>query len=474
MRFNNIQLKRTVNVVLFFLLLSAVGVTKAFAQSFTVGKLNYSVNSDGVSVTVTGPVHGQATGELLIPETVTYNESTYSVTAIGSWAFYNCTGFTGNLVIPNSMTTIGDYAFRNCTNFSSVEYNATDCADVEAHSPFLDCSGTLTIGENVERIPAQMFSNATFTGSLIIPNSVTAIGSWAFYNCTGFTGNLVIPNSMTTIGDYAFRNCTNFSSVEYNATDCADASEYPFLNCGGTLTIGENVERIPANMFHYNEAFTGSLIIPNSVTTIGYNAFRECTGFTGNLVIPNSVTAIGEYAFKDCTGFSSVEYNATDCADVESYSPFENCGGTLTIGENVERIPANMFHNEAFTGSLIIPNSVTTIGYNAFRECTGFTGNLVIPNSVTAIGEYAFKDCTGFSSVEYNATDCADAEWYSPFENCGGTLTIGENVERIPAYMFKEAMFTLILSHAEIPPTIGTYAFYGIDHDIPVTCLVAR
>ncbi len=143
MKVNTIQLKRTVSAVLFFVLLSAVGLTKAFTQSFTVGKLNYSINSDGVSVTVTGHVNGTAaTGELLIPETVTYNESTYSVTAIGSWAFYNCTGFTGNLVIPNSMTTIGDYAFRNCTKFSSVKYNATDCADVEAHSPFLDCSGT--------------------------------------------------------------------------------------------------------------------------------------------------------------------------------------------------------------------------------------------------------------------------------------------------------------------------------------------
>ena len=84
---------------------------------------------------------------------------------------------------------------------------------------------------------------------------MTSIGEAAFYNCTGFTGNLVIPNSMTTIGDYAFRNCTNFSSVEYNATDCADASEYPFLDCGGTLTIGENVERIPAQMF-IDAAFT--------------------------------------------------------------------------------------------------------------------------------------------------------------------------------------------------------------------------
>ena len=397
MRSNNIPLKRAVSVVLFFMLLSAVGMTKALG--FTVDNLNYSVNSDGVSVTVIGHVDGTAaTGELVIPETVTYDGSTYFVTAIGNNAFSRCTGFTGNLVIPNS---------------------------------------------------------------------VTIIGNDAFYECTGFTGNLVIPNSMTTIGDYAFRNCMNFSSVEYNATDCADASEYPFLNCGGTLTIGENVERIPANMFE-DAAFTGSLIIPNSVTSIGEWAFYNCTGFTGNLVIPNSMTTIGDYAFRNCMNFSSVEYNATDCADASEY-PFLNCGGTLTIGENVERIPANMFlNNEAFTGSLIIPNSVTTIGYNAFRECTGFTGNLVISNSVTAIGEYAFKDCTGFSSVEYNATDCADASVYSPFENCGSTLTIGENVERIPARMFSNAAFTLILSYAEIPPTVGIYAFYSIDHDIPV------
>ena len=103
MRLNNIQLKRAVSVVLFFMLLSAVGLTKAFG--FTVGDFNYSVNSDGTTVTVTSHVNGTAaTGELVIPETVTYNGSNYSVTAIGSGAFRNCTGFTGNLVIPTLAT----------------------------------------------------------------------------------------------------------------------------------------------------------------------------------------------------------------------------------------------------------------------------------------------------------------------------------------------------------------------------------
>ncbi len=115
MRINKLQLKRAVSAVLFVLLLSAVGMTKALAQSFTVGDLNYSVNSDGITVTVTGHVNGTAaTGELVIPETVTYNRATYSVTAIGSGAFYNCYGFTGNLVIPNSVTSIGSHAFYYC------------------------------------------------------------------------------------------------------------------------------------------------------------------------------------------------------------------------------------------------------------------------------------------------------------------------------------------------------------------------
>ena len=381
MRLYTLQLKRAVSIVLFVLLLSAVGMTKALGFGFTVDNLNYSVNSDGVSVTVTGHVDGQsATGELVIPETVTYNELTYSVTTIGYTAFWLCTGFTGDLVIPNSVTSIESYAFR-------------------------DCSG--------------------FTGNLTIGSSVETIGVLAFEGCTGFTGNLVIPNSVTEIWNGAFSDCTGFSNVEYNATDCADMSGWtsPFSGCGGQLIIGDNVERIPDNMFSY-AAFTGNLIIPNSVTSIGDNAFCSCGGFTGNLIIPNSVTFIGDDAFCYCSGFT----------------------GNLTIG-----------------------SSVTLIGDGTFWLCTGFTGDLVIPNSVTTIGDNAFYFCSGFSSVEYDATNCADASSSSPpFENCGGTLTIGENVERIPANMFRSAAFSQILSQAEIPPTVGSNAFYGINHNIPV------
>jgi len=94
-----------------------------------------------------------------------------SVTSIGSSAFSNCSGFTGNLVIPNSVTSIGVGAFGYCTGF---------------------------------------------TGNLVISNSVTSIGSSAFEGCSGFTGNLVIPNSVTSIGSFAFSYCSNLTDAYLN------------------------------------------------------------------------------------------------------------------------------------------------------------------------------------------------------------------------------------------------------------------
>jgi hypothetical protein len=117
-----------------------------------------------------------------------------SATSIGSDAFYNCSGFTGNLVIPNSVTSIGSDAFRGCTDLTK-----------------------LSIGNSVTSIGSGAFQFCSgFTGNLVIPNSVTSIGSIAFYRCTGFTGNLVIPNSVTSIGSFAFYDCSSLTAAYLN------------------------------------------------------------------------------------------------------------------------------------------------------------------------------------------------------------------------------------------------------------------
>ena len=262
------------------------------------------------------------------------------------------------------------------------------------------------------------YSCSNLSGSLFIPNSVTTIGDYAFMGCQQITGCLTIPNSVTTIGNYAFAFCHLLS---------------------GSLTIPNSVITIGELAFSNCQGFTGSLTIGNSVTTIARAAFIGCIGFTGSLTIPNSVTSIGYEAFYNCSGLAEVYYNAINCADVP-LSPFIGCSGLLSIGESVERIPAHMF-----------------------QDCNGFTGSLTIPNSVTSIGYRAFENCTGFSGVIFNATNCADFYKYyiySPFNGCIGSFTIGESVERIPAYMFKGCNgFTGSLTIPNSVTSIGEDAF---------------
>ena len=201
-------------------------------------------------------------GNIIIPESITYRETTYSVTSIGGYAFSGCSGLT-SVTIPNSVTSIGDYAFRGCSGLTSV-----------------------TIG-----------------------NSVTSIGDYAFYGCSGLT-SVTIPNSVTSIGKSAFSGCTGLTSVTFNAEKCTymGSDSYPpvFNDCINltTLNIGNKVTIIPSSAFSGCSGLT-SLTIPNSVTSIGYYAFSGCSGLT-SVTIGNSVTSIGDYAFYNCTGLHSL------------------------------------------------------------------------------------------------------------------------------------------------------------------------
>lgn len=323
---------------LFLLVLLFCVAGLANAQTFTVGNLNYSLNSDGASVTVTGHVDGTAaTGELVIPESVELYGVEYPVTKIGIKAFYNCQNLTGSLVIPNSVEIIDQSAFNNCTGM---------------------------------------------TGSLLIGNSVKTIDYRAFYNC-GFTGTLTIPESVTYIEEKVFYNC-NFTSLEYNAINCStDYSEWSNgeighwhdgLNSLTSLTIGENVQIIPNNFLRdFTSQVTHQLVIPNSVVSIGTNAFNGCSGFSGSLTIPNSVTTIGDNAFINCSGLS----------------------GTLTIGFSVANIGNTAFFGacEGFTSYVILPDTPPTLGNNAFASA-----NYAAPVSVHCGSLEVYQNATGWNT----------------------------------------------------------------------------
>ena len=288
---------------LFTLLLAVTAsVGTMFAEPVQIGDLYYNLDATNQTAEVTSqnssyPYWSTTITTAIIPTTVTYNEITYSVTSIGEWAFYGCTGLT-SVTIPGSVTSIGEGAFAYCSGLTSVT----------------------------------------------IPNSVTSIGICAFEGCSSLT-SVTIPGSVTSIGEGAFAYCSGLTSINV----ASDNSNY--CSVDGVL-----FNKDKTTLIQYPGGKQGAYTIPYSVTSIGQEAFVGCTSLT-SVTIPNSVTSIGMGAFYQCSALTSVT----------------------------------------------IPNSVTSIGKAAFYYCTGLT-SVTIPNSVTSIGEAAFYGCTGLTSVTCFAT----------------------------------------------------------------------
>ena len=335
-------------------------------------------------------------GSLTIPSTVTYNGSTYSVTSIGSQAFYNCSELT-LVTIPNSVTSIGSYAFKGCSGLTSltIEEGISNIGD----GAFQNCSGltSVTIPSSITSISNSLFSGCSGLTSLTIPDWITSIGSSAFSGCSGVTGTLTIPNSVTSIGSYAFKGCSGLSE----------------------LSIGESVVSIGSQAF-YNCSGLASVAIPNSVASIGESAFYNCNGLT-ELSIGESVATIGNLAFNGCNNIATLNYNAINCTSLGEDNGISGNANiiSVTFGDNVETIPDG-----------------------AFSGCSGLT-SVTIGNSITSIGEEAFSGCRGLTTVNFNATNCISmGGWWgnpvSAFYGCTSltTLNIGDNVTNIPSYAF--------------------------------------
>ncbi len=316
--------------------------------------------------------------------------------AIGDWAFRDCTTLT-SVTIPNSVTSIGFYAFRNCTRLTSV-----------------------VISNRVTSIGSGAFFGCTGLTSVTIPNTVTTIGGGAFENCTGLT-SLIIPNSVTLIGDYPCKGCTSFkefivleNNPAYKSIDgvlfIKDGTiliAYPYGK-SNTYSIPNSVTKIGVYAFYGCTGLT-SITIPNSLTSIENRAFDGCSGLT-SVAIPNSVTTIEDHAFYGCTGLTSVII--PDGVTKIGPAAFMRCTSlkefiVLDNNTSYKSIEGVLFNKDgtkliAFPNSksktYSIPNSVTTIEYEAFYECTGLI-SITIPNSVTSIEYEAFFKCTGLTSI---------------------------------------------------------------------------
>ena len=185
-----------------------------------------------------------------------------------------------------------------------------------------------------------------------------------------------------------------------------------------SVAIGEGITEIGDSAF-YNCSSLTSVIVPNSITSIGNKAFYNCTGLT-SVTIPNGVTSIGHSAFEGCPSLTSVHIS-----DLAAWC-------NISFGDNANPLMSahNLYLNGDLITNLTIPNSVASIGNQAFYNCVGLT-SVAIGNSVTSIGNSAFYGCTGLSSVEI--PNSVTSIGNSAFFGCTGltSIEIPNSVDRI-------------------------------------------
>ena len=371
------------------------------------------------------------------------------VTSIGDSAFFDCTSLT-SVTIPDSVTSIGEYAFYNCTSLTSV-----------------------TIPNSVTSIGEYTFYNCTSLTSVAIPDSVTSIGEYAFSHCTSLT-SVTIPDSVTSIGRYAFYYCTSLTSVTI-PDSVTSIGEYAFYDCTSltSVTIPDSVTSIGDGAFSYCESLT-SVTIPDSVTSIGWHAFDGCTSLTGIWVAEGNShyasDASGVLFNKDkttlvqCPG-AFAAYTIPNSVTSIGADAFSYCRSltSVTIPDSVTSIGESSFYKCTSLTSVTIPDSVTSIGYKAFGSCESLT-SVTIPDSVTSIGDGAFSCCTSLTSVTIpnSVTSIGDSAFY----DCTSltSVTIPNSVTIIGVAAFSCCTSLTSVTIPDSVTIIGGSAFFDCDN----------
>ena len=382
------------------------------------------------------------------------------ITVIGGYAFGECPALT-SIALPKSLTSISIAGGAFLGSYALSEINVA-----EGSKHFASEDGVLY---NKDKTTLLQYPAGKTGDSFTVPDSVTAIGDYAFYGCSILT-SVALPASLTNIGEYAFNGCTALASVKLPT---------------GLTTIGYRA-------FAACDSLT-SVDFPASLETIGDSAFLYSTGLTSLTFRSDAPPNIGEYAFSDIassgtinfpsgksaaytedwknntlglTGWTLEEQNAPVITG-DGYT-FDPSTGKLTVTSNagttdwrtdtniaaddmarykavksvelqsgVTEIGDSAFERCSDLTSVNLPASLTTIGYRAFLRCTGLT-SVGLPTDLTTIGRYAFSGCYSLTSVDL-PTGLTTIEAYA-FQACTGLTSVD-----FPASL----------------TTVGGYAFYG-------------
>ena len=316
-------------------------------------------NSIGAHVSTYYYEHEKPTGNLIIPSTITYNDTVYTINGIDNYAFWHCYDIT-SVSLPNTIKSIGNSAFYDCLGITTVVF-----------------------GNNINSIGKEAFVLCTALEQISeLPETLTTIKQDAFRACTSLSGTIIIPPSLSTVEEGVFYNC-NFTSIVFS----------------------EGVETVKSEAFCRNPLV--SIYIPSTLTNISSSGF-SCWG-NPNPTLESIVVDEANPVYDSRGNCNALIQTATNTLLMGSNNAFVSYGIT-TIGFNA--------FQHLNIDSITIPNTVERIEGGAFFGCNNIS-NIIIPSSVMYIGSGAFG-CTGLASIICKSVTPPTAffdEWEYGYEN---------------------------------------------------------
>lgn len=332
-------------------------------------------------------------------------------------------GNGGKLYIPAYTTAIENDAFS-----SSKIGNATLLTEV-----YIAKRGLTSIGNNA-------FKGNTELTTINLPKiDLITIGNSAFNGCSKLN-NIIIPDSVTTLGTYVFANNTLLTNVTLSKS-LETINSYDFQNCKNLINVD----------------------LPESIKTIKNNAFQNCSALT-DITMPDSVTDIGTYAFADNKLLKNVKLS--NSISIINNGTFRNCSALtdITIPDSVTNIGEYAFDNCDSLTEVVIPDSVTTIGRNAYSN-NALLETVKLPSNITSIGYQAFAYNPKLRIISYkdeteNVCRIPDTVTAMGDDTVRGTiiekayLPKNETLTKIPGWMFKGCNN---LTYVHIPNTFNNF-----------------
>ena len=460
-----------------FLLFSVFMPLLGFADDVVIDGIYYTLIEKGKVAEVTNNPN-KYSGDIVIPETVVYENTEYVVAYIGAGAFSFCKDLT-SITIPHSIISIRNSAFSNCSITSIDIPNSVVTIENNA---FEHCYGltSIDIPNSVISIGDYAFSGCGLF-SINIPNSVTSIGDGAFQECRNLL-TIDIPNKVSTIGNQLFLGCNNLTSVTI-PNSVTSIGRYAFGSCRNltVISVPQGVRSIGDRAFYMCSSLA-SIAIPNGVTSFSESMFFECNSLT-SINIPNSVTKINKCAFSGCSSLTTVAIGKN--VNTINSQAFLNCSQLTDVYCYSENVPATSI--DAFDGSFIeyatlhvpaisidnyksitpwknfqdIVSAYTIVEVDGIRYKLFFQANTaeVVSSPNKYIGDINILDKVVYDNVSYDVFSIDDEAFFG----CNNLVTV--NIPNSVTYIGDMAFGNCgALSYVKLPyglTSIRTGTFYG-------------